>query len=126
MSKEVINTPSAPAAIGTYSQAIKVDNTVYVSGQIPLVPDTGEMVKGDIEQQIRQVFTNFEAIAKAAGGDLNSAVKLNVYLIDLANFAAVNKVMEEYLHAPYPARAAVQVTALPRNAQVEVDGVLLV
>ena len=126
MLRKIISTPDAPAAIGTYSQAVQVDSTVYVSGQIPLVPETGEVLDGDIEQQIRQVFENLKAIAVAAGGTLNSAVKYNVFLTDLGNFGSVNKVMEEYLEAPYPARAAVQVAALPKGVEVEVDAILAV
>ncbi|NNF16212.1 MAG: RidA family protein [Gammaproteobacteria bacterium] len=126
MKKEVITTKDAPDAIGTYSQAIKCDRTVYLSGQIPLAPGTGQMISGDFEAQTRQVFANLGAVAKAAGGDLNSAVKFNVYLTDLNNFTIVNRVMEECLRAPYPARAAVQVAALPKDAAVEVDAVLVI
>jgi len=126
VSRKIINTPDAPAAIGTYSQAVQVDNTVYVSGQIPLDPKTGMVVAGDIEAQIRQVFENLKAIAEKAGGTLNSAVKYNVFLTDLGNFGCVNKVMEEYLETPYPARAAVQVAALPKGVEVEVDAILVV
>ena len=126
MSRKIISTPHAPSAIGTYSQAVQVDNTVYVSGQIPLDPKTGNAVEGDIVVQIRQVFENLKAIAEAAGGTLNSAVKYNVFLTDLGNFASVNQVMEEYLEAPYPARAAVQVAALPKGVEVEVDAILVV
>jgi len=126
MQRKIIHTDQAPAAIGTYSQAVQIDRTVYVSGQIPLDAQSGEMVSGDIESQVRKVFENMEAIAKAAGGDLNSAVKYNVFLVDLDNFAVVNKVMEECLSSPFPARAAVQVAALPKGAQVEVDAVLVV
>ncbi|MEM7083391.1 MAG: RidA family protein [Pseudomonadota bacterium] len=124
MSRKIINTPDAPAAIGTYSQAIQVGNMVYVSGQIPLDPHTSEIVDGDIETHVRRVFDNLKAIAEAAGGTLNSAVKYNVFLTDLGHFAIVNKVMEEYLDAPYPARAAVQVAALPKGVEVEVDAIL--
>lgn len=124
MTREVISSDKAPAAIGVYSQAVKVNNMVYISGQIPLVPATGELLTGDIKIQIRRVFDNLDAIAKAAGGDLNSAVKFNVFLIDLAHFASVNEVMEEFLQAPFPARAAVQVAALPKGAEVEVDAIL--
>ena len=126
MSRKIISTTDAPAAIGTYSQAVQVGNTVYVSGQIPLVPATGEVLGGHLEDQIRQVFDNLQAIARAAGGTLNSAVKYNVFLTDLDNFGCVNKVMEEYLEAPYPARAAVQVSALPKNVEVEVDAILVI
>lgn len=126
MKKEIISTLEAPAAIGTYSQAVKCDRTVYVSGQIPLEPATGELLDGDFEAQTRQVFANLAAVARAAGGDLDSAVKFNVYLTDLSNFSIVNAVMEDCLHAPYPARAAVQVAALPKNAVVEVDAILVI
>ena len=124
MSREIISTKYAPKAIGTYSQAVKVGKTVYLSGQIPLVPETMEMVTGDIEVQIRRVFDNLRAVAKASGGDLSDIVKLNIFLTDLGNFALVNQVMAEYFVEPYPARAAVGVAALPRNAAVEMDGVM--
>jgi reactive intermediate/imine deaminase len=120
-----VATKLAPQAIGTYSQAIKAGNTVYLSGQIPLDPQTGELVTGDIEAQVRQVFENLRAVARAAGGDLASAVKLNVYLTDMGNFQTVNKVMAEYFAQPYPARAAIGVAALPRGTTVEVDGILV-
>lgn len=120
-----VSTKLAPQAIGTYSQAIKAGNTVYLSGQIPLDPATGELVTGDIENQVRRVFENLRAVARAAGGDLGSAVKLNVYLTDMGNFQTVNKVMAEYFEAPYPARAAVGVAALPRGSAVEVDAILV-
>jgi reactive intermediate/imine deaminase len=119
-----ICTPHAPQAIGTYSQAIRAGNTVYLSGQIPLDPATGEMVAGDMEAQVRRVFENLKAVAVAAGGDLSRIVKLTVYLTDLAHFALVNRVMAEYFSQPYPARAAVGVAALPRGAAVEMDGIL--
>ena len=124
MSRTIIATPHAPKAIGTYSQAVKSGTTVYLSGQIPLDPATGEVVPGDMEAQVRRAFENLKAVAVAAGGDLSRLVKVNVYLTDLANFALVNKVMAEYCPEPYPARAAVGVAALPRGAGVEVDGVL--
>ena len=124
MAKEIIATERAPQAIGTYSQAVKVDNTVYLSGQIPLVPETMEMVEGDMEAQIRRVFDNLQAVAQAAGGSLEDMIKLNVYLTDLANFPLVNQVMAEYFSQPYPARAAVGVAALPKDAAVEMDGVM--
>ncbi len=124
MSRTIIATPHAPKAIGTYSQAVKTGTTVYLSGQIPLDPATGELVTGDMEAQVRRAFENLKAVAVAAGGDLSRLVKVNVYLTDLANFALVNKVMAEYCPEPYPARAAVGVAALPRGAGVEVDGVL--
>jgi reactive intermediate/imine deaminase len=121
--KFVIQTPDAPAAIGTYSQAVRMDNTVYLSGQIGLDPNTMNMVEG-IEAQVHRVFQNLRAVADAAGGSLNDMVKLNVYLTDLAHFAKVNEIMATYFHQPYPARAAVGVASLPRNALVEADGVL--
>ena len=124
MAREVISTDAAPKAIGTYSQAIKVGGTVYVSGQIPLDPATGELVGGDMETQVRRVFENLKAIAIAAGGTLASVAKLNVYLTDLGHFQLVNRVMAEYVPQPYPARAAVGVAALPRGATVEIDCVL--
>ncbi|MGA0937417.1 MAG: RidA family protein [Sedimenticolaceae bacterium] len=124
MAREIISTDQAPAAIGTYSQAVKVGNTVYLSGQIPLVPETMEMIEGDIEAQIRRVFDNLSAVAAAAGGSLSDIAKLNIFLTDLGNFAKVNEVMAEYFQQPYPARAAVEVAGLPRNAGVEMDGVM--
>ena len=124
MAREIISTDQAPAAIGTYSQAVKVGNTVYLSGQIPLVPETMEMIAGDIEAQIRRVFDNLSAVAAAAGGSLSDIAKLNIFLTDLGNFAKVNEVMAEYFQQPYPARAAVEVAGLPRNAGVEMDGVM--
>lgn len=125
MSKTVISTDKAPAAIGTYSQAIKVDNTVYLSGQIPLDPVRMVLVEGDFEAQAVQVFENLKAVAEAAGGSLNDIVKLNIFLTDLGNFAKVNEVMSRYFQQPYPARAAIGVASLPRAAQVEMDGVLV-
>lgn len=119
-----IATTHAPQAIGTYSQAIRAGNTVYLSGQIPLDPATGELVAGDMEAQVRRVFDNLQAVATAAGSDLDHVVKLTVYLTDLAHFALVNRVMAEYFAQPYPARAAVGVAALPKGAAVEMDGVL--
>lgn len=125
MSKKVINTPNAPQAIGTYSQAIRVYDTVYLSGQIPLVPETMQVAEGDIAAHIRQVFENLKAVAQAADGDLSDIVKLNVYLTDLANFPIVNEIMAEYFQQPYPARAAVGVAALPKGVGVEMDGVMI-
>lgn len=125
MSRTIISTPAAPAAIGTYSQAVKTGNTVYMSGQIGLDPVTMDMADG-IDAQITRVFENLKAVAVAAGGSLDHAVKLNVYLIDLGNFAKVNEAMSRYLKQPYPARAAVGVAALPRGALVEVDAVLVI
>lgn len=124
MTRTPISTPHAPQAIGTYSQAIRVGSTVYLSGQIPLDPATGELVAGDVEAQVRRVFDNLEAVTTAAGGDFSKMAKLNVYLTDLAHFALVNRVMAEYFSQPYPARAAVGVAALPRGATVEMDGIL--
>lgn len=123
MQKIIISTPLAPAAIGTYSQAVKVGSTVYLSGQIGLDPANMQMVEG-IEAQIHRVFTNLKAVAEAAGGSLADVVKLNIFLTDLANFALVNSIMAEYFSQPYPARAAVGVASLPRNALVEADGIL--
>ena len=124
MAKEIIVTDKAPQAIGTYSQAVKTGSTVYLSGQIPLIPETMSLVDGGIRQQIHQVFQNLQAVAKAAGGDLSDAVKLNVFLTDLSNFPQVNEVMAEYFQQPYPARAAIGVAALPKDAAVEMDAVL--
>ena len=124
MAKTIINTDKAPQAIGTYSQAVKGNNTVYLSGQIPLEPETMEMVEGDIEAQIRRVFENLTAVCEAAGGKLQDIVKLNIFLTDLGNFATVNRVMAEYFEQPYPARAAIGVSQLPKDAEVEMDGVL--
>ena len=125
MKKSIVRTSAAPAAIGTYSQAVKVGNTVYLSGQIPLDPATGEMVAGVIRAQITRVFDNLAAVAKAAGGSLQDVVKLNVFLTDLKNFPQVNEIMAQYFKEPYPARAAVGVAALPRSAQVEMDAVMV-
>ena len=125
MNKRIISTDQAPQAIGTYSQAVAVGNTVYLSGQIPLVAETMELVDGDIETQIRRVFDNLNAVAAAAGGGLADVVKLNVFLTDLANFPTVNEVMADYFEAPYPARAAIGVAALPKGAQVEMDAVMV-
>jgi reactive intermediate/imine deaminase len=123
--KEIISTNNAPAAIGTYSQAVKVDNTVYLSGQIPLVPATMEMVSDDFEAQVVQVFENMSAVCQAAGGSMKDVVKLNIFMIDLSNFATVNDVMARYFEQPYPARAALEVSALPKASQVEMDGVMV-
>ena len=124
MPRRPIVTDQAPAAIGTYSQAVEIDGTVYLSGQIPLVPATMEIVEGDIRRQIQQVFDNLRAVARAAGGGLDDVVKLTVYLTDLADFGAVNEVMGKYFSPPFPARAAIQVAALPRGARVEVDAIM--
>jgi reactive intermediate/imine deaminase len=124
MAREIISTVKAPQAIGTYSQAVKTGSTVYMSGQIPLVPETMEMVEGDIEQQIRRVFDNLSAVAEAAGGSLADVAKLNIFLVDLGNFAKVNEVMAEYFNEPYPARAAIGVASLPKAAGLEMDAVM--
>lgn len=124
MSKQIISTPRAPAAIGTYSQATRHGDITYLSGQIPLDPASMEIVEGDIEAQIHRVFMNLQAVCEAAGGTLDDILKLNVFLTDLAHFPAVNTIMAEYFTAPYPARAAVGVAALPRDAQVEMDAIL--
>lgn len=125
MPHEIIQTDQAPAAIGTYSQAVKVGNTVYLSGQIPLDPVTMQLVDGDMNAQIHRVFANLAAVAHAAGGRLADTVKLNVFLTDLSHFSLVNQIMAEYFSPPYPARAAIGVAALPRGAQVEMDAVLM-
>jgi reactive intermediate/imine deaminase len=124
MSRKAIATDRAPGAIGTYSQAVEADGTVYLSGQIPLDPETMEMVEGDMGVQVARVFDNLRAVAVAAGGDLDRIVKLTVYLVDLADFGTVNDVMAGLFSEPYPARAAVQVAALPKGARVEVDAIL--
>ncbi len=124
MSKKIIHTDHAPRAIGPYSQAVNHNNLVFVSGQIPLDPVSMEMVAGGIEAQITQVFENLSAVCKAAGGSLNDILKLTVYLIDMGNFPHVNAIMEQYFEAPYPARAAVGVAALPKGAEVEMDAIL--
>ncbi len=124
MSKEIISTANAPQAIGTYSQAVKVDNTVYISGQIPLVPETMEVVEGDFAENARQVFKNLAAITEAAGGTINDIVKINIFLTDLGNFATVNEVMAEFMSQPYPARAALQISALPKGVEIEADAVM--
>jgi reactive intermediate/imine deaminase len=123
--REIIHTDKAPKAIGTYSQAVKIGGTVYLSGQIPLVPETMEMVAGDMEAQVRRVFDNLKAVAEAAGGSLADVAKLNVFLTDLANFPLVNQVMADYFQQPYPARAAIGVAALPKGAGVEMDAVMV-
>ena len=121
MSKQIISTTNAPAAIGTYSQATRVGNTIWVSGQIPLDPATKELVKGDMEAQVRRVFENMKAIVLASGASLDEVVKVSIFLTDLAHFALVNKVMAEYFREPYPARAAIGVASLPRGAQIEAE-----
>lgn len=123
--KQVVGTHLAPKAIGTYSQAVKAGNTVYLSGQIPLMPESMELVEGDFKSQVCQIFDNLAAVAEAAGGNLSDAVKLTIYLLDMNNFSKVNEVMAEYFQEPYPARAVVGVAALPKNVSVEVDAVLV-
>ena len=125
MSRKVITTDNAPKAIGTYSQAVQTGNTVYLSGQIPLVPQTMELVEGDIKAQISRVFDNLGAVATAAGGSLADIVKLNIYLTDLSNFPTVNEIMATYFDEPYPARAAIGVSELPKGANVEMDAILV-
>ena len=124
MAHEIIRTDNAPKAIGTYSQAVKVDRTVYLSGQIPLVPESMELIEGDIAMQIRRVFDNLSAVCQAAGGELGDIVKLNVFLTDLGDFPVVNEIMAEYFSEPYPARAAIGVAALPKGAGVEMDAIM--
>jgi len=124
MNREIISTDKAPQAIGTYSQAIKIGTTVYMSGQIPLIPETMELLEGSVEEQIHQVFKNLSAVAKAAGGDFSDIAKLNIFLTDLSHFPTVNQVMAEYFSEPYPARAAIGVAELPKGAAVEMDAVM--
>ena len=124
MSREIIQTDKAPQAIGTYSQAIKCHNTVYMSGQIPLVPETMVLAEGDMDVQITRVFDNLKAVAEAAGGTLQDIAKLNIFLTDLNNFALVNEVMARYFEQPYPARAAIGVASLPKGAEVEMDAIM--
>ena len=124
MSRSIIATERAPAAIGPYSQAMRAGNTVYFSGQIPLDPVTGALVEGDIQAQTRRVFDNLTAVAEAAGGSLAQIVRVGIYVTDLGHFAEVNAVMAEYFQAPYPARSTIEVSALPKGAQVEVDAVM--
>jgi len=126
MTREVIHTDKAPQAIGTYSQAIKINDTVYLSGQIPLIPETMELIEGDIKIQIKRVFDNLKAVAQAAGGDLNDIAKLNIFLTDLSHFPIVNETMAEYFIEPYPARAAIGVASLPKAAQVEMDAIMVI
>lgn len=122
--REVISTPNAPAAIGTYSQAVRVGDTVYLSGQIALIPETMELAQGDISERIHQVFKNLSAVCEAAGGSLQDIAKLNIFLTDMAHFATVNEIMAQYFQQPYPARAAVAVKQLPKDTDVEMDGVM--
>ena len=126
MAKTIIHTDDAPQAIGTYSQAVKVDNTVYISGQIPLDPVSMEVVEGGIEAEITRVFDNLQAVATASGGSLADVVKLNIFLTDLGNFPTVNEIMAQYFQQPYPARAAIGVAALPKGVGVEMDAVLAI
>ncbi len=124
MSRQIISTDKAPQAIGTYSQAVKIGTTVYLSGQIPLIPETMEMIEGDMDAQIVRVFDNLTAVAQAAGGNLNDIAKLNIFLTDLSHFPLVNEVMARYFSQPYPARAAIGVASLPKNAKVEMDAIM--
>lgn len=122
--KSIISTDKAPSAIGTYSQAVKVNNTVYLSGQIPLIAETMQVVEGDFTAQAEQVFKNLVAVCDAAGGEINNMVKVNIFLTDLSNFATVNEIMSRYFSQPYPARAAVQVSRLPKDVAIEIDGIM--
>lgn len=122
--KSIISTDQAPSAIGTYSQAVKVNNTVYLSGQIPLVPETMEVIEGGFNEQAEQVFKNLSAVCEAAGGSINDMVKVNIFMIDLDNFAQVNEIMSKYFTQPYPARAAIQVSKLPKGVDIEIDGIM--
>ena len=124
MAKSIIQTDNAPAAIGTYSQAVKAGTTVYLSGQIPLVPATMELVSQDFAEQATQVFENIKAVCEAAGGTTNDLVKVNIYLLDLGHFATVNEIMSKYFAKPYPARATIGIKELPKGAQIEIDGVM--
>ncbi|MAB22396.1 MULTISPECIES: RidA family protein [Idiomarina] len=124
MSKVIISTDKAPAAIGTYSQAVKIGTTVYLSGQIPLVPETMELVSEDFTAQAEQVFKNLTAVCEASGGELQDMVKVQIYLTDLGQFAIVNEVMAKHFRQPYPARAAIGVKQLPKGAQIEIDGIM--
>lgn len=122
--KTIINTENAPSAIGTYSQAVKVNDTVYLSGQIPLIPETMEVIEGGFAAQTEQVFKNLSAVCEAAGGTINDMVKVNIFMTDLSNFATVNEIMSQYFVQPYPARAAIQVSRLPKDVEIEIDGVM--
>ena len=124
MQREIIFTNDAPKAIGTYSLAVKIGNTVYLSGQIPLIPKTMEMIDGDIKEQITRVFMNLDAVAKASGGSLSDVSKLNIFLVDLSDFPLVNEIMSEYFNEPYPARAVIGVSNLPKGAMVEMDAIM--
>lgn len=125
MPRDIITTDKAPAAIGPYSQAVRTGNTVYFSGQIPLDPATGNMVEGDIALQARQVFVNLKAVAEAAGGSLEKIVRVGIYVTNLGHFATVNEIMSEYFHAPFPARSTIEVSALPKLADIEVDAIMV-
>jgi reactive intermediate/imine deaminase len=122
--KSIISTDQAPSAIGTYSQAVKVNNTVYLSGQIPLIPATMEVIEGDFSKQTEQVFENLSAVCEAAGGSINDMVKVNIFMTDLSNFATVNEIMAKFFKEPYPARAAIQISKLPKDVEIEIDGVM--
>ncbi|KGJ98017.1 RidA family protein [Thalassotalea sp. ND16A] len=122
--KTIIETNDAPSAIGTYSQAVKVNNTVYLSGQIPLIADTMEVVSGDFAEQAEQVFKNLVAVCEAAGGNINDMVKVNIFMLDLTHFATVNEIMSRYFSQPYPARAAIGVSQLPKGVAIEIDGIM--
>lgn len=124
MAREIIHTSKAPEAIGTYSQAVKVGDVVYMSGQIPLVPETMTVIEGDFSTQVRQVFDNLSAVAEAAGGNVQNIVKLNIFLTDLSHFGTVNEIMAEYFQQPYPARAAIGVASLPKEVPVEMDAIM--
>lgn len=124
--RSIVETSNAPSAIGTYSQAVKVNNTVYLSGQIPLIPETMTLVEGDFEAQAHQVFKNLSAVCEASGGSIQQIVKLNIYLTDLGNFPIVNEVMAQYFEQPYPARAAIGISQLPKDSLIEADGILIV
>ena len=126
MRREIIFTEDAPQAIGTYSQAVRVGNTVYLSGQIPLIPETMELIEGDITNQIKRVFMNLAAVAKASGGTLTNINKLNIYLTDLSNFPLINEIMAEHFSEPYPARAVVGVASLPKGAMIEMDAIMTI
>ena len=126
MTKSIIQTNKAPQAIGTYSQAVKINDTVYLSGQIPLIPETMEIIEGDISLQITQVFDNLKAVVEAAGGSFFDIVKLNVFLTDLSDFPIVNEIMGQYFEQPYPARAAIGVSSLPKGASVEMDAIMVI
>ncbi len=122
--KSIVKTDQAPSAIGTYSQAVKVGNTVYLSGQIPLIPETMAVVEGGFAEQAQQVFKNLQAVCQAAGGEINNMVKVNIFMTDLSNFVTVNEIMSQYFSEPYPARAAIEVSRLPKDVAIEIDGIM--